>query len=205
VIQPDGTVTAGGRAPSQFNTSKEVGVKLRLLDGRLSFNAAAYKIALTNRTENILGSEFAKLLTSGTSQGIEADVLYAPNSNVTFIGTVAHINAKDNEGFRFTDVPTRTASGWVRYDFRTGNLKGLGLAGGFTYSDSMQNYDRGVLFNYSGRTLVNIGIYYDWKPVKFQLNVSNIFDKDYFAGGSPPTITYRGEPRNIQGSVSYSF
>ncbi len=205
VVQPDGSVTAGGIAPSEFNTSKEVGVKLNLMGGRLTGNFAVYDIALTNRTENILNSNYARLLTSGTSKGWEGDVMYAPNANVTFIATLAHLSAKDNDGFRFTDVPTQTASGWVRYNFNKGTFKGLGLAGGFTYSNSMQNYDRGVQFTYSGRTLVNCGIYYDWRSIQFQLNVSNLLNKDYYAGGSPPQISYRGEQRNVQGSVTYKF
>jgi iron complex outermembrane receptor protein len=205
VEHPDGSVTAGGIAPSEFNTSKEAGVKVRLNDGRLTANFAVYDIELTNRTENILNSNYARLLTSGTSKGWEGDLMYAPNNNVTIIGTFAHINAVDNDGIRFTDVPRYTASGWARYDFRKGTLKGLGLAAGFTYCDSMQNSDRGVRFNYAGRTLVNGGIYYDLKAIRFQLNFTNLFDKDYYAGGSPPQISYRGERRNIQGSITYKF
>ncbi len=205
VVHPDGSVTAGDIAPAEFNTTKEVGVKLDLMDGRLTGNFALYDIELTNRTENILNSNYARLLVAGRSKGWEGDIMYAPNKNVTYIATLAHIDAKDNEGARFTDVPTYTASGWVRYDFHTGALKNLGLAGGFTYCDSMENYDRGVKFTYDGRTLVNLAAFYDLKAFKFQLNISNALDKDYYAGGSPPQISYRGERRNIQGSVTYKF
>ncbi len=206
ILQPDGTVVRGPRAPNRFNTGEEVGVKLDLLGGRLTLTASYYKIALTNRTQNMLGTSFQEFIGDGTSTGAELDVFYAPNNNLSFIGTIAKLKTRNvNSSTRFNDVPETTATAWVRYDFRDGTLKGFGIAGGFTYCDEMENVNRGARFTYDGRTLVDVALYYDWKPLKFQLNVQNLFDKDYFAGGSPPSITFRGPQRNIHGSVTYSF
>lgn len=206
IVQPDGSVIRGPRAPNRFNTGEEIGVKLNLLGDRLTVTASHYEIRLTNRTQNMLGTSFQEFIGDGISSGYELDVFYAPTNNLSLLATVAKLKTQNvNNTTRFNDVPETTATAWVRYDFSAGSLKGFGIAGGFTYCDEMENVNRGTRFTYDGRTLVDVALYYDWKPFKFQLNVQNLFNKDYYAGGSPPSISFRGPQRNVHATIVYSF
>jgi outer membrane receptor protein involved in Fe transport len=53
--------------------------------------------------------------------------------------------------------------------------------------------------------VIDAAAYYNWKSVQFQLNVSNLLNADYYAGGSPPAISFRGPQRNITSSITYKF
>jgi iron complex outermembrane recepter protein len=201
----DGSYSAGQMAPPQSNKSNEFGAKLGLMNEKLTFSTAYFDTTLTNRTLPILGTSYSTLVGGGSSKGVEMDLFWQATNVLSVIGTFANISAKDNVGHFLPDVPKNTASLWTRYDFKGAFAKGLGVAGGFTYLSDMVNYSRGVQFGYAGRTVADVAVYYDWKTVQLQLNVSNLFNADYYAGGSPPAISFRGPQRNITGSVTYKF
>jgi iron complex outermembrane receptor protein len=205
IQNPDGTYSAGPIAPPQSNTSNEFGIKTKFLDGRLGVTAAYFDTKLTNRIEGILGTPYSRLIGGGASKGVEMDLFWQVNRSLDLIATYANTDAVNNAGVRLADVPENTASFWGRYNFKEGAAKGLGLAAGVSYVGDMINFARGVKFDYAGHTLVDAGVYYDIKSVQFQLNVSNLLNEDYYAGGSPPAISFRGPQRNITTSVTYKF
>ena len=117
----------------------------------------------------------------------------------------------DNSGLALAYAAKQTVALLTRYDFRGGLLKGLGLSLAANYEGR-----RPIYFNSSaslanqlwmgGRTLVNAAAYYSWgKHYKVQVNVDNVFDKWYLAGGYLPTRVFFGDGRNVKASLVYSF
>lgn len=206
ILNSDGiTYSAGPLAPPQSNTSDEFGVKLKLMEERLSITAAYFDTELTNRVEGILGTAFTRLIGGGSSAGFELDLFWQASKSLDLIATYSKIDAANATGLRLADVPENTASFWARYNFKDNGAEGLGLALGATYLGDMVNFSRGVQFDYQGRTVMDAAVFYVWKSAQFQLNVSNLFNADYYAGGSPPSISFRGPQRNITASVTYKF
>jgi iron complex outermembrane receptor protein len=213
VVQSNGTVTDIGVAPPQMTKSREAGVKFLLLDNRLSATVDYFEMSLTNRTQYIFGTtpSLYTLVGGGTSRGWEADVFYNPTPNWSWIGSGATMRAVDNSGLPLAYSAKQTVALLSRYDFRGGLLKGLGLSLAANYEGR-----RPIYFNSSaslanelwmgGRTLVNAAAYYSWgKHYKVQVNVDNVFDKWYLAGGYLPTRVYFGDGRNVKASLTYSF
>ena len=212
-VESNGTVTDLGVAPPQMTVAKELGVKLVLFDNKLSATIDHFDMALTNRTAYIIGTtpSLYALIGGGTSKGWEADIAYNPTPNWSWIVSAATMDPVGNTGLPVAYSTKQTVSLLTRYNFRTGVLKGLGISIAanrdgrrpiyYNSSTSWQN-----LLWMDGRTVMNLGFYYTWRNhYKIQVNVDNVFDKSYIAGGFLPTRVYYGDGRNVKASVTYRF
>ena len=54
-------------------------------------------------------------------------------------------------------------------------------------------------------TRADLALYYQWRRYDFALNVNNITDRSYIAGGDAPTDLVPGAPRKITASVNVRF
>jgi iron complex outermembrane receptor protein len=205
IEHPDGTVTQGPAAPPQETVAKEFGAKFRFMEGRISWNVAKFDINLTNRTETILGTPWGRLIGGGTSKGWETDVFVQITNDWNVIASYSDMDVRDFNGVPVQYATTTTASLWTRYNFKNTVLKGLGVAiGGHHTGDRPINFGANR-YKVSGRTLADAAVYYNWKDFRMQLNVENVFDKNYVAGAWLPQRIYFGDGRNVRATVSYSF
>ncbi|TIQ92167.1 MAG: TonB-dependent receptor, partial [Mesorhizobium sp.] len=61
-------------------------------------------------------------------------------------------------------------------------------------------------FEVPAATLVDAALHYDWKNMKFQLNASNLFDKQYVSTCFNREFgCFYGEGRKITGSMKYRW
>ncbi len=165
------------------------------------------------------------------SKGWEAEGSYALSRNLTIIGNWSDYKYRQPTGVRIRAVPDRIAALYVDYRFTEGALRGFGVNAGTDYhSDSVGESVTGLTttkplagvtttypgvaagfvpqqasYKIQGRTLVNLGFTYRAKDWTARIQLNNALDKNYiYAGGSRTSIVV-GDPRNIKGSVTYSF
>jgi len=165
-------------------------------------------------------------------EGVEADIIYTPLPNyqilasATWSFTRSIVNAdpstinkvrggtfdsgiagdtRDQNHKELAGVPATQFSIFNKYTFREGNLKGLGLGGGFSYESSQfpdPSLDFG--FRYPSFYLVDALVTYRHDiggvPVNFALNVNNALNKLYNDGR-----VGLGAPRTWKLSASIQF
>lgn len=103
-------------------------------------------------------------------------------------------------------VPLHTFSAWTKYTVQGGALRGVGFGLGATHY-SAQDGDRGYTtdFELPAYTLWQAALYYTRGPFSAQLNVTNLFDEEYYAGAYDALYVMPGEPRLVRLSASWTF
>ncbi|WP_158277660.1 TonB-dependent receptor [Opitutus sp. ER46] len=204
-LQPDGSYVDGGAAPPRMSVSDEYGVKFSLPDGRLSWSIAHFDTELTNRTRSIVGTSYQELLSGGKYQGWESDLFWRPTDNLSLIATYSYTDAVDGAGKQIETVAPTTLSGLVRYDFKKGLFRGLGVSVDANYQNEYVMANGSILYTVAPRTLMDAGLFYTWKKYRFQVNVNNLTDKKYIAGGYLPQRVFLGAGRNVRFSATYTW
>lgn len=194
----------------------EVGLKGEFFDGRLNASVAAFRIE-----QDKLGQEDAGHLVPGTdnpayystdgatSKGVELEVSgeLASGWNAFFFAT--RYSAKDADD---NDVNTYLPRTMVRL-FTTYQLPGqwqkLTVGGGANWQNRIY-YDNvgpnGERQEQSGYLLASLMARYQISPeLSAQVNVNNLFDKEYQTAVNWYGQGIWGAPRNVQASLSYKF
>lgn len=192
----------------------EIGAKWELFSGKLRLNAAAFDI----KRENIVlevnlenNPDFEMITTQGGIQrhkGIELGAIGEINENLSLITSAMYLNAKyddhnEYQGNRPEDVPQLTASAWLKYSISENTAVNLGA-----FYESERFADAKNSLEKSGYTRFDAGISYALplagNDLLMRLNVENLFDKHYLAGGENGEINV-GKPRTVKFGLSYKF
>lgn len=119
--------------------------------------------------------------------------------------------AESAEGKTSVAIPRHTASAWVDYTFRDGQLKGFGVGGGTRYVGSTWGDDANSL-KVPGYTLFDAAAHYDipslYNPMdnlRLALNVTNLANKEYIASCSGYGWCWYGSQRTVQASATYRW
>ena len=207
---------ASPNAKPQEASNIEVGTKWDLLDGKLAATAAVYRSENKNELINIGSTadpvyvQIGKRRVDGVELGLVGQVTPALNLSAGFAymdpkiitGTAA------NQGGVIVYSPKRTFSSWATYKLPVG----LTLGGGVRYVDTVARSSNvapptsGVL-NVDPYWVADAMVSYDFsKNIALQLNVNNLFDKEYVAalnnGGSRYTPS---QPRNALLSANFKY
>jgi iron complex outermembrane recepter protein len=191
----------------------EVGVKGEFLDGKASATLAAFDITRRNDfvPDPVDPDNFQIQLGAIRSRGIEFDLSGELSPGLRLIATYALTDSKvveDNRpefvGDRTINVPLHSGSLWAVYELQEGDLQGLGIgAGVFIVGDRSGDFvDNG--FTIPGYTRVDALLYYRRNNWRVQLNVENLFDRNYIESSFGADVVV-GSPFTIRGQVSYTF
>nr|WP_145003785.1 ferric-rhodotorulic acid/ferric-coprogen receptor FhuE [Pseudomonas psychrotolerans] len=206
----------GGWLEPVTGDAYETGIKGEFFDGRLNASLAAFKIV-----QDKLGQQDTGYLVPGTdspayystdgatSKGLELEISgeLAPGWQAFFFAT--HYSAKDAEHQQVNTYLPRTM---VRL-FTTYQLPGAWhqlTVGGGTNWQSRIYYDNvgpnGERQEQSGYLLASLMARYDITPqLSAQMNVNNLFDKEYQTAVNWYGQGIWGTPRNVEASLSYKF
>lgn len=201
---PDGTTFT-----PPTSKQNEVGVKLDLLEGKISTTIAYYKRqdenTLVNDPDPLLASAGYKVQVPGDEMtGYEMDLYLNPLPALQFILGGSVMDAKPLSGLYITNIPKNEASGLAKYTFEQGKLKGLALGLGYVYSgrragDTANDFWLPSYGVFNGFATYHVGRY------SYLLKVDNLANKWYpFASINRDIIT-AGPPRTITFSVKYDF
>lgn len=217
------------RSTLRPETSKTYEVGLRFNDRRFNGVLAAYYVDFQNRQlaltsgpgvvgnpvvlQNVgavrsLGIEAAADVKLGSGFGLYASYAYNDASYRDDVLGAAGLVITATEGKAVVDSPKHIARGELSYE--SGNL--YARVGGNYMSRRYYSYENDV--SVSGRFLVDATL--GWRVVdgvEFQLNATNLFDKDYIgtigtngyaASGDSQTLMI-GAPRQIFGTVKLTY
>jgi iron complex outermembrane recepter protein len=207
------TKTQGGDivAPEK-SRAYEAGAKAELMKGRLLLTTAAFKIDKTNVVGTDPSNPFFSINSGGQrSQGFEFDLAGEPIPGWRINLDYAYVDARIvdapknlNVGHRLYGAPFNSAGGFTTYEFQADALKGLGLGGGIFFAGQVQNTNanNGQLPGWAQTDLV---AYYKQGRYRAQLNVKNLFDRQFYYTLNNPFSVQPATPRTFVGSLSVAF
>jgi iron complex outermembrane receptor protein len=104
------------------------------------------------------------------------------------------------------NIPKNSFSLLNVYEFQEGALEGLGLGTGLKYVDERAGQTANTAFSMGSYTVVDLlGFYKINDKVRLNLDVKNLFDRDYEEGAFGNVYAYPGEPRTVQVGISYTL
>ncbi|AZE72478.1 Ferrichrome-iron receptor [Pseudomonas synxantha] len=204
----------GGFAPEK-GKSYEIGVKWEALDRQLSVDAAIYQIEKKNVLTNDPAdptNTFSVAAGQVRSRGFDLNVAGNLTPEWRVIGGYAYVDAevtRDNTfraGTRLMNIPRNSFSLLNVYEFQDGALKGLGLGAGGKYVDQRAGQTANSGFSMDAYTVVDLlGYYKVNEQVRLNLDVKNLFNREYEEGAFGNIYAYPGAPRTVQVGISYTL
>ena len=198
----------GAELDPEEDTNVEIGNKLELFDGKLSFTAALFQLDLKNvLSEAADGS--GKLVNTGEqrNRGIalstegELTDKWSIYANVTRLNSTITKTTKDAvAGARVGLVPRNAYSIWTRYAFNPHWGVGGGIRG---ESAKYTSYTNDIVL--PGYAMADLMAYYQSDSYRVQVNLNNITDRTYYATASDDYEIMPGTPRSVILSLSMNF
>jgi iron complex outermembrane receptor protein len=204
-----GTDVSGGTFKHETGKQWEAGVKFDLDEGRTSLNVAVFDL----RRRNVLVSDpnntgFNIAVGEQRSQGgeisVTSDLRNGLSLNAGYSYTAAIVT--DDGGQRSTtvgqwldNVPRHNFTTSARYRFK-GQLAGWEWNGG-VHGQSMMRTNGYTL---PGYVLADTGVAYNAERWRAALNVKNIFNTHYYAGGLARAVAL-GDDRTILLTLGYRY
>ena len=198
----------------------EGGIKLSFLDGRVTSTLAGYQITKDNvPVADLENPGFSINAGELRSRGFELDIAgeLAPGWLITASYAYTDTEVIESDflpiGSRFRNVPLHSGNIWSSYDFQSGSgLDGFGIGAGVNGVSDRLGGNAGS-FDLEGFVIANMAAWYrtelnfrdDEVPIKLQLNVQNLFDKEYYENSNSIANIFPGAPRTFLGSISVEF
>lgn len=216
------TPVPGQILPAESAQQYELGVKTEWFQKRLSATASIYELTKQNiPTADPTNSNYTIAIGEARSRGFEFDLAGQMTKGWSVIGSYSYIDSvttQDNnsprfQGLRFPGIPYNSGSLWTTYQVQRGPLKGLKFGAGVLYRDPEIAWESPTGGSYQADRIPSYAIFnamasYGWKmwKTKFtaQLNVNNVFDRNYFSSVNP-SQAMPGEPFNLMGSLRLEF
>ncbi|MCF8976495.1 TonB-dependent receptor domain-containing protein, partial [Pseudomonas edaphica] len=107
---------------------------------------------------------------------------------------------------RLANIPRNSFSLLNVYEFQDGALKGFGLGAGGKYVAERAGQTANDTFSMGAYTVVDLLSYYKVnEKVRLNLDVKNLFNREYDEGSFLNFYAYPGEPRTVQMGISYTL
>ncbi len=193
----------------------EAGIKYQPSGWNSFITMAVFEITRENFTEILPVAPFSTVQTGEVrSRGFEFEAVANLDFGLDLVASYTNMKVEVTEsanaaiiGKRIRWVPDEMASFRADYTFRKGPLNGLRIGSGLRYQGS--NYgDTANTLEAPGFTVVDAGIHYDWKDLRFGVTAQNLLDEEYvgscFVRGGGNFCSY-GESQNVRGTISVLF
>ncbi|TDX65967.1 iron complex outermembrane receptor protein [Methylosinus sp. sav-2] len=222
----NGQTGVGQVLPPQKGEQFEGGVKVELLDKRISATAAYFDIVKTNIPQpDPANSNNSLLIGKVRSRGVEFDVMGRVDDNWSVLANYTHDDVRIMQGVLNPNYLTAIATQqsikgnalpgnprnygnlWVKYD-ADGPLRGLSVAGGVTgvadqFGDNANSYTLPTYFLLNG--MISYQFAYEGYTFTAQLNARNLTDTRYFISAANRTTVMIGQPQSFIGSLRVEF
>jgi len=221
------SVTAVNLFDAQTSRQHEFGIRTQQLDNRLYVSLAYFDIkqdnfSIPNPANSAVPAPsplLPPLFFDRVADGVELEFNYAVTKNFSLVGNGTVMKNRNSFDVPFRGTAEKSAAVWANYVFeKSGPLSGFSVGVGADYlSKRAGDSPSGFTTPTSGvpvqpsfwlpeRTLVNANLSYrideHWKT---QLNVDNLFDKEYLQSSTGRTNVWPGMPFNAKLTVIYSF
>ncbi|WP_372857443.1 TonB-dependent siderophore receptor [Pseudoalteromonas sp.] len=208
-------VNNGMKLDAITSEQKEVGVKWQLFDDRLMLSGALFDISKTGTlvSEDLVNpiGDITSITTQAGEQrhkGFELAAQGAATDRLFVMASTMYLDAnyerdEELEGKRPTDAPKWSASLWTRYELNDAVAFNAGA-----FYEGERFADNANTVTKEGYTRVDIGATYKLNlnnnDINLRLNIENLFDKNYLAGGGLNNVTV-GEGTSVRLAAQFSF
>ena len=200
-------------AGSTFEPEKgrqwEAGIKFDLVPGKTLLSVAAFDLRRQNVLEDDPANDgYSVAIGEQRTRGAEIELQSDVNGRLSIMAGYAYTHAVITDdgdqqastvGDRLNNVPRHTANVFARYRFN-GSPLGWELNGGINAVS--ERYTNGYYL--PGYATANVGVAYATPHWRAALNVKNLFDQHYYAGGLAQAVAL-GDDRTALMSVSYQY
>lgn len=195
-------------APSR-GKQVEAGIKYMPEDAAISFAATVFNLEKTNVVSydpvDFNPHQVGKVRSRGLE--LEAKAALSKRSNLTASFTTLGMKVLASANPVEVDkmpilTPKQTASLWLDHA-ASGLLPGLGFGAGLRHVGKRWN-DEANTSSEPAYTLVDAAVRYDTGAWRLALNVTNLFDKQYYSGHAYGSY-FRGAERNLVATLKYRF
>ncbi|MDP2633390.1 MULTISPECIES: TonB-dependent siderophore receptor [unclassified Pseudoalteromonas] len=208
-------INNGMKLDAVTSEQKEIGVKWQLFDDRLMLSGSLFDISktgslVTEDLDNPMG-DIETITTQVGEQrhkGFELAAQGAATDRLFVMASTMYLDAnyeRDEklQGKRPTDTPKWSASLWTRYEL---NDAFAFNAGAFYEGERFADSDNTITKD--AYTRVDVGATYKFimsnTDINLRLNVENLFDTNYLAGGGTNNVTI-GEGTNVRLAAQFNF
>lgn len=211
------------RSLPQTGKQSELGLKGDLFQDRLQFTLSWFDLRKTNipafNPDSTGPLDQYRFIGEARSKGFEFDATLRITEGFNLIASYADFDyeiTKDPDpallGKTNANVAPRSGNLWGSYEFRDGELRGLGFGAGVNYVSSRYGDDDNT-WQIPSYLLFDAGVWYylpvnDSSSLRFQLTVKNLADKTWYYGSDgdrfAPSVKI-GDPRTALFSVAYQF
>jgi outer membrane receptor protein involved in Fe transport len=221
-VEPNYTVDADGNSSQPIKSkSSDIGIKTELFRGRLTSTITYYSLERGNLAYNDTVKQSATgrspyfiFGNTESSKGIEGEVNWSPVDGYQLIVAYNHFTeakvSKSNDPTRVGTAlnynPDTSYTVWNRYEYRSGDLKGLAFGAGLRHANRARlTGDPQNVVMMPAFTTFDLMASYKFKAFernfRAQLNVKNAGNKLYRDG----TDGYFADLRNVQFTLSTKF
>ncbi|WP_334319269.1 TonB-dependent siderophore receptor [Termitidicoccus mucosus] len=184
----------------------EAGVKLDLLEGRISGTLSWYYltvsptgvITITDGVDPDTGNTFFTDIQGGEqrSRGVEADILFTITPGLQLYTAYGYTDAvytehpsnPDLDGTRLVATPKHTFRAWGKYTLQNGPARGFYFGGGVNYTGNQSHQAANPVIITGGYTTIDLVAGYPLRiggrTWRAELSVKNVTDKFYYASAS---------------------
>lgn len=220
-----GTAQDGSAFKPTEGEQYELGIKYAPPGSNSFITASVYQLTQKNvTTTDPTNPSFQVQTGEQRSRGVELEGKAELDKGLELIAAYAYTDAqvtKANpvgsgasayslEGSKPIAVARNTASLWLDYTVQGGSLAGLGMGVGQRYVGASYNAKNTV--KVPGYSLTDLSLRYDLGKLdaslagaSVDLNVTNLFDQDYFTPGFYEYSVFYGTRRNVIGSLTYQW
>lgn len=193
--------------PEEFR-NKELGLKWDVSPD-LSASAAVYKLDRSNVAVTDVGDSTKQTIAGAQhTKGVELGLSGKLTRQWSVMGGYAYMDSQltgvpgsTTKGGVQAQVPKHTFSLWNRYDF----TPSLAAALGVVYRDSLYTSTNNTV-TLPAFTRFDGAVFYTLnKHYKLQMNVENMFDKQYYASANSDNNITPGSPRSLRVTLNAKF
>lgn len=214
-----GLDAAGNPFSPETSRSFEVGARYTSPGEGITATIAAYTMKKNNiLTSDPVNAGFSIAGGKARSRGIEADVTANLPGDLTILATYSFTDAEwasssldPNfaalivEGDPLINIPKHQANLLVTKGFDLGGAGKLTIGGGLNYVGKRLG-ETATTFYLPGYTLARALISYEpAENIRVGVDVTNLFDKTYYASSYSQLWVQPGTPRTVTGRVTFSF
>ncbi len=192
----------------------EVGVKGEWMGGRLTSTLAFFDLT----KQNVLTDDpnnpdplIRVAIGEATSRGIEFDAAGKLTENLTILASYAYLATEITENYdgrtgnELPTAPKNAGSLWAKYEVPGGYSFGAGV-----FAASSQQIDEANSAQLPGYARVDAFAAYrlpvgGGRAATLQVNVNNVFDRDYYAYANSRLQIFPGAPLTAIGSIRFEF
>ncbi|GGY56085.1 TonB-dependent siderophore receptor [Pseudoduganella albidiflava] len=200
---PQTGITADGAAiDPEEGRQAEVGAKFVSDDRRLSASVAYYDLKRRNLAQaDDLNPGFQVAIGAQRTRGYEAEIAADLKNGWQLSAALSILDAAITEaagsqaatvGQKLSGVPRKTANLLANYRF-SGALRGWGAGAGVRHVGEKTSTTS--VYVTPGYTVADANLSYAGRGWRVQLNVKNLFDREYFAGAANANWVPVGNPR----------